>query len=160
MTSEPITVVKTDHTGREVWRYDGHTLERDATRLVLEARFNRDDIDLGYVKFRRGDRFVEYFYADRWYNVFAIHDVDDDHLKGYYCNVTRPAVLGDGVVRADDLALDVFVFPDGRTQVMDEEEYAALPLTLDERQHALAAVTELQRRARNAEPPFDALSPV
>jgi hypothetical protein len=160
MTSAPITVVKSDHTGREVWRYDGHTLERDATRLVLEARFNRDDIDLGYVKFRWGDRFVEYFYADRWYNVFAIHDVEDDHLKGYYCNITRPAVLGDGVVRADDLALDVFVFPDGRTQVMDEEEYAALPLTLDERQHALAAVTELQRRARNAEPPFDALSPV
>jgi predicted RNA-binding protein associated with RNAse of E/G family len=127
---------------------------------VLEARFNRDDMDLGYVEFRRGDRFVEYFYADRWYNIFAIYDADDDHLKGWYCNVTRPAVFGDGEVHADDLALDVFVFPDGRTLVMDEEEYAALPLTLAERKEALAAVTELQRRARNAEPPFDALSPI
>lgn len=154
-----ITVVKNDHRGQEILRYEGRVLERDTTHMVLEARFQRDDVDLGYVTLRHGDRFVEHFYTDRWYNVFAVYDVDGGHLKGFYCNVTRPALLGDGEVRADDLALDVFVFPDGRTLVMDEEEYADLPLSLDERQHALAAVTDLQRRARAAVPPFDALSP-
>lgn len=160
MTGEPITVIKNDHTGEEVWRYEGRVLERDSTAVVLEARFDRDEVDLGYVTIRRGDRFVEHFYTDRWYNVFAVHDVDDDQLKGFYCNITRPAILADGSVRADDLALDVFVFPDGRTLVTDEEEYAEIPLSLDERQKALAAVTDLQRRARNAAPPFDTLSPI
>ena len=158
--TRPLVVQKLMYDGSKSYRWVGREIQRDDDHLFFTAVFERDYRDLGYVVFEKGDVFYEYYYFDRWYNVFAIHDVDDDHLKGYYCNITRPAVLGDGVVRADDLALDVFVFPDGRTQVMDEEEYAALPLTLDERQHALAAVTELQRRARNAEPPFDALSPV
>lgn len=151
---ESITVVKNDHTGREVWRYEGHVLERDDTRVVLEARFNRSDVDLGYVTFRRGDRFVETFYTDRWYNVFQVHDVDD-RLKGWYCNVTRPATIQDGIVRADDLALDVFVYPDGKTIVLDEDEFADLPLADDERQQARQALTEIQGRVANAEAPFD-----
>lgn len=155
--ADEITVVKTDHTGREVWRYEGRVLERDATRVVLQATFNRDDLDLGYAVFRRGDRFVERFYTDRWYNVFEVHDVSDDRLKGWYCNIARPAILTDGQVRADDLALDVFIYPDGRLLVMDEDEYAALPLKQAERRAAEAAVAELKRRARHAEPPFEAL---
>jgi predicted RNA-binding protein associated with RNAse of E/G family len=132
-------------------------LERDATHVILEARFNRDDLDLGYATFRRGDRFVEHFYTDRWYNIFEVHDVDDDHLKGWYCNVVRPAILTDGQVRADDLALDVFIYPDGRSLVMDEDEFRALPLTQAERDKAWAAVAELKRRASQAEPPFEAI---
>ena len=155
---EYLTVVKNDHTGREVWRYEGRVLERDASSIVLEARFNRDDMDLGYVHFRRGDRFVEHFYADRWYNIFTIHDGGDDHLKGWYCNITRPAILDDGQVRADDLALDVFIHPDGRIRVLDEDDYAALPLTPAERRAARAALSDLKRRALGSLPPFQALS--
>ncbi len=53
-----ITIRKLNHEGRETWRYTGVVLERTATCVKLEAFFNRDDSDAGYVVFRRGDRFT------------------------------------------------------------------------------------------------------
>jgi uncharacterized protein len=140
----PITVIKNDHTGREVWRYEGVTVQRRLQHVVLEAIFNRDDMDLGYTVFRRGDRFVEWFYADRWYNVFEIHDRDDDHIKGWYCNFTRPAHLTDGRVEADDLALDLWVGQDHTKQILDRDEFDSLPIPdSDRRQVELALQTLL-----------------
>ena len=152
--TESIAVIKTDYAGREVWRYDGVILERSATHVTLEARFNRDDMDLGYVLFRRGDRFVEHFYSDRWYNVFEVYDGADGVLKGWYCNITRPARLAENEVRADDLALDLFVYPDRRQLVLDRKEFDALPISAAEREAGLAALAALQLRARSGEPPF------
>ncbi len=150
----PITVIKNDHTGREVWRYEGTLLERTPTHVRLEARFSREDLELGYVAFRRGDRFVEEFYSDRWYNIFEVHDVADDRLKGWYCNFTRPAQLGEDMVSADDLALDLFVAPDGNMLVLDREEFEALPISDQEREEVLKALAELQVRVSQRQPPF------
>ena len=89
---DTITILKLDHHGREVWRYPGRVLARDAHTIRLEGFYNRDDATVGYAVFKRGDRLVETFYSDRWYNVFAVYDRDDGALKGWYCNVTRPAI--------------------------------------------------------------------
>jgi uncharacterized protein len=157
--SAAITVVKNDHTGREILRYTGRVLAREALVWVrLEARFSRPDVLTPYHTFRQGDRFVEWFYSDRWYNIFEMHDRDDDRLTGWYCNVTRPAVLGPDVITADDLALDVFVAPDGAVTVLDEDEFAALPLDADTRACARHALAEIRQRIETRQPPFDALS--
>jgi uncharacterized protein len=87
-----VTVYKLDERGQEVWQYPARLVARGPI-LWLEANFNREDMDLGFATFRRGDRFVEYFYTDRWYNVFAVYDRDGEGLKGWYCNVCRPAVI-------------------------------------------------------------------
>ncbi|MBN1312930.1 MAG: DUF402 domain-containing protein [Anaerolineae bacterium] len=139
-----ITVIKTDHTGREVWRYQGVVLERGPHYIMLEALFDRDDRELEYVTLRRGDRFVEHFFDNRWYNIFEVHDVDDDHIKGWYYNFARPAQIADSDVCSDDLALDVWVFPDGRKLVLDWDEFAALPLDEYERAAVLAALEEIR----------------
>jgi hypothetical protein len=147
------TVYKLDHHGREVWRYPARILERGPYWVRLEAFFNRDDMDLGYVVFKRGDRFIETFYNDRWYNVFAVYDRDDGALKGWYCNVCRPAEITAAAVRCDDLALDVWVTPEGDAVVLDEAEFAVLPLTQEERTCGLAGVDELKRLVASGELP-------
>ena len=124
----PIIVQKCNHLGEVVWQYQGEAVERGATWVCLMARFARSDVDAGYVVFRRGDAMTEWFYSDRWYNVFRLEDVDDGRLKGWYCNIGRPARLGEDVVAYDDLALDVFVMPDGDVLVLDEDEFDALHL--------------------------------
>lgn len=153
MTS--IIVIKNDHAGRELWRYEARVLARSEHCIQLEAHFNRDTLVTAYHTFRRGDRFVEWYYSDRWYNIFEMHDVDDDHLTGWYCNVTRPAVFGENTICADDLALDVIVQPDGRWTVLDEDEFAALPLDAATRAQASRALEELLRRVETRQPPFD-----
>ena len=153
--SRDITVLKLDHTGHEVWRYSGVVLDRGETWVQLEARFNRDDKPEDYVVFRRGDRFIEWFYSNRMYNIFEIHNVGDDHLKGWYCNVCRPAIITDHEVRCDDLALDVWVSPTGDVRVLDEDEFEAIELGAKDRGQALQAIEELRRLAQRRESPFD-----
>lgn len=152
-----ITVIKNDHAGREMWRYTGRVLARGATWVQLEAHFDRSaDLETPYHTFRRGDRFVEWFYADRWYNIFAMYDADNDRLTGWYCNITRPARLNTDTIYADDLALDVFVTPDGAITVLDEDEFAALPLDGAARAGAWDALDELKRLVAARAAPFDA----
>ncbi len=157
LMEETVRVYKLNPDGSEKLHYDGVVLRRTATEIVLRAPWVRGEYPLGYVTFEPGDVFVEYFYADRWYNVFAIHGADG-RFKGWYSNVTRPAVFGPGEVRAEDLALDVWVWPDRRMLVLDEDEFAALELTPEEQSAARAALEEIQRRAWEGEEPFDQVS--
>ena len=69
MTSLTVRKLKPD--GREVFAYAGSVIERTPTSVTLEAVFTHSErLDLGYTVFERGDRFVEHFFSDRWYNVF------------------------------------------------------------------------------------------
>jgi predicted RNA-binding protein associated with RNAse of E/G family len=151
----PITVRKLNLKGERTWSYSGIVLERGPAHVRLEARFTRETMDLGYVVFETGDRFVEWFFADRWYNIFEVHSARDDRVKGWYCNITRPAAIEDSVVSAIDLALDVWVGTDGSIVVLDEDEFAALALADTDRQAALAALEEIKSMARDRRKPFD-----
>ena len=146
-------IIKNDHCGKEIWRYPAEVLSQTDACITLEAYFNRDDYSAGFVVFKRDDRFVETFYRDRWYNVFAIYDRDDHRLKGWYCNITRPARWNADELAADDIALDVWVpavdgegF--GKPLVLDQEEFVELGLKPAEMEQALKAVEEIKSLAR------------
>jgi protein associated with RNAse G/E len=151
--SIPITIRKLNLNHEQMWSYSGHVLERTPTYIRLEARFNRPTTDYGYAVFEENDRFVEHFYADRWYNIFEIHAVQDDHLKGWYCNIVKPALFSANEIAQVDLALDVWIAPDGGAQVLDQVEFDALPLDTETRQQATAALnTLLDLLAQRAHP--------
>lgn len=121
-----ITVYKLDAHGREVWHYNGQVVAQTEQMLQLEALFMSRERDLGYTVFRQGDRFIERFYNDRWYNIFTIYNREDGSLKGWYCNLCRPARWDEQGVWCEDLALDVWVSPTGEVLVLDEDEFVAL----------------------------------
>ena len=139
-----VVVIKRNIDGQETWRYDGRILERGQNWLLLEAFFNRQDTPFHGIILARGDRFLETYYSDRWYNIFEIHDRLSGDLKGWYCNVTRPALFEETQVSYIDLALDLLVYPDQTQLVLDEDEFAQLPIDESTRQKALAALQELQ----------------
>jgi len=151
--SEPITVVKRNPEGEATWQYQGSLLRREPNAVVLEARFNRPDMPFMGIALKENDRFIETFYTDRWYNIFEIYDRDDGQMKGWYCNVGRPAVLEGGTISYVDLALDLWVSPDGRQTVLDEEEFGGLALDARTRAKALAALEELKAHFMNKLPP-------
>ena len=115
MISNKIDVVKRDHLGWEVFRYPGQVLELNDSFVLLEAFFTFEAVEVEEIVLKQGDRFLETYYFDRWYNIFEIHSKLDDRLKAYYCNIGYPAVLVDGEVSYRDLALDLLVRPDGQT---------------------------------------------
>jgi len=148
-----IKVQKKNPAGEVTYEYEGVLLSRDATSITLQALFDRADMPFMDVVFKTGDRFVEYYYTDRWYNIFAVHDRDDGQVKGWYCNIGKPAVIHDGIVSYVDLALDLWVSADGRQTVLDEEEFEALELNEELRSGALKGLDELKERFLNDKPP-------
>lgn len=149
-----MTVIKRNPQGEETWRYTGVLLRRGPGEVVLEALFNRDDLPFQGILLKRGDRFVETYYIQRWYNVFEIHDRDNGELKGWYCNITKPAVLEAGdVISYVDLALDLWVAADRQQVVLDEDEFAALELDAETQAQARAALAELQAAFKNTDQP-------
>jgi predicted RNA-binding protein associated with RNAse of E/G family len=144
-----ITVIKLDHQGEETWRYQGKIIERQGHQLTLEAFFDRDDTPVDGMVLRRGDRFIETYFDNRWYNIFEVHDRDDDRLKGWYCNLGWPAEFGEDQISYRDLALDLLVLPDGSQKVLDEAEFKRLPIPPEVREKALRGLVELKERFKD-----------
>ncbi len=143
-----IRVLKRDLSGAVTWEYFGRVLAFSCGVLRIEAFFDRQDMPFQDTWLKRNDRFLETYYTCRWYNIFEIYDRDDEQLKGWYCNISYPAVIGEGSVSFVDLALDLWVTPQGEQKTLDEEEFLALPLTSEARQQALNALEEVRQRFR------------
>ena len=139
--------------------YAGELLSATPEQIVIEARWDRPTIDLGYVVFATGDRFTEHYYTARWYNIFEVRSAAG-RLKGWYCNVTRPAQFDGATLTSEDLELDLFVPPDRLAPLrLDLDEFAARDFEQREpatHAAALAALAELEALARAGAPPFDA----
>ena len=149
-----VKVQKKNPRGDITYEYVGDVLRRDEHSIVLEALFDRADMPFMDVVFRTGDRFVEYYFANRWYNIFTIHDREDDRVKGWYCNIGKPAVIEDGLVSYVDLALDLWVSANGTQTVLDEDEFEELKLSEDLRSNALNGLAELKDLFKNNKPPL------
>ncbi|WKX74483.1 DUF402 domain-containing protein [Streptomyces sp. XD-27] len=145
-----VTVRLVKHPRRDV-RYPAVVTADDGTHLVVRAPWaGAATRDFGFVRFESGDVFTEHYWRDRWYSV---KEVRDGHgaLKGWYCDITRPATVEDDGLVVEDLDLDLWVSADGRTVLrLDEDEF--LESGLPERDPAAAdrarqALDELERLA-------------
>ncbi len=143
-----VTVVKCNHLGEEVFRWSAKVLERRATHVLVEAQFGLENHFMGEISLEPGDRFLETYYSDRWYNHYEVHARQDDRLKCWYCNLAYPADLGEETITFRDLALDLLVLPDGRQQILDESEFEALDISPEDRQKTLTALNELKSEFR------------
>ena len=149
-----MTIRKLDASGQELIRYSGDVIERTSDCVVVEAEYRHPNLEMPGLTFRTGDVFVETHCSDRWYNVFEVHDGASGELKGWYCNITRPALIEDGQIEAEDLALDLVVRPDGNFYVLDRDEFAELDLSDADREAAQAALIRLQSLAERMHGPF------
>jgi len=146
--AQPLVVQKLMYDGSRSYRWVGQQIQRDADHLFFTAVFDRQGRDLGYVRFEKGDVFYEWYYFDRWYNVFQVYSEAGD-LKGWYCNITKPAEVHDDELTFVDLALDLWVWPDMRYLVLDEDEFddlAASTYSAEDIVTARAALAELIER--------------
>ena len=146
-------ILKKNLADEVTWQYDSEVLRSDENSITVEAFFNRDDMPFQEIILKRNDRFVETFYTDKWYNIFEIYDRDDGKMKGWYCNITKPAVIQDGFVSYVDLALDLWVSADGTRKVLDEDEMDELELDEVTKQKAFDGLHELEEYFESKNPP-------
>ena len=128
--------------GREHRRWHARVAKHEGSLLILDAVFEEEiehellgTIALGTVS-------TEYYWLDRWYNVFRFSD-QSCRLKNFYCNVNQPPSFDGSVLSYIDLDMDVFVAPDLTYKVLDVEDF-------EENARRYAYPEEVQANARRA----------
>ena len=143
MSARSVEVVLTK-AGRTKIRYPAEVVSDDGRRLTVRASWAGEGVrDFGFVRFEPGDVFVEHYWRDRWYAVKEVRSADGT-LKGWYCDVTRPAAVDGDEVVVEDLDLDLWVSADGSEVLrLDEDEFAASGLAAADPEAAACAVVAL-----------------
>ncbi len=90
--------------------------------LVLDAAFEEEIEHSLLGTIAKGTLSTEFYWLDRWYNVFRFSS-PDNVLRSFYCNINLPPKFADGVLSYVDLDVDVLVTPDFSYQVLDWDEF-------------------------------------
>ncbi|MEU0134450.1 DUF402 domain-containing protein [Streptomyces sp. NPDC006296] len=138
--------------GRVKIRYPAEQVADDGDRITVRAPWAAPGArDFGFVRFEPGDVLTEHYWRDRWYAVKEVR-TGAGELKGWYCDVTRPAVLREGELLVEDLDLDLWVSADGASVLrLDEDEFEESGLAgrdAPAAEAALRALDELEHLAR------------
>jgi uncharacterized protein len=152
-----VTVRALKYDGAEYRRWQARVGRREAPLIVLEAAFEFDVQHHLLGDIQRGTRTIEYYWLDRWYNVFRFLN-SDGSTRLFYCNVNTPPTFADDVLTYIDLDIDILVQPDLSYQVLDLEEFAAnaalYVYSREIKRQAQAAVDELISLIEKREFPF------
>lgn len=147
-------------------KYDGK-IQRNWTAKLLEEKnslltfFGKFEKEVSHTQLgviRRGTLSYEYYWLDRWYNIFRFHE-PDGNLRNFYCNINLPPTFENGVLNYVDLDIDILVWKDFNYQILDLDEFEinaekfSYPKTVRER--CLNTVKELERMIISRQFPFD-----
>lgn len=61
-----------------------------------------------------------FFYPDKWFNIITMIRKSGIY---YYCNLASPSLYDGEAIKNIDYDLDIKRYPDGRIQILDEDEY-------------------------------------
>ena len=115
-----VSVLKYD--GREHRRWPARIAETVGPLIVLDAVFDEEiEHDL-LGKVLSGTISTEYYWLDRWYNVFRFSS-SDQVLQKFYCNINAPPQFDGRVLSYVDLDIDVLVEPDLTYRILDEDDF-------------------------------------
>lgn len=145
-----------DGTVRKTWTAE--LLSRDDNLLLLKGIFEDtiEHSELGVIA--AGTISYEYYWLDKWYNVFRFHDPDGS-FRNFYCNVNTPPTLNGEILEYVDLDLDIIVDAAGSQRLLDVAEYEAhadrfgYPGSI--RRNVENAIRELTDMIESGKHPFD-----
>jgi uncharacterized protein len=118
----PVIVRTFKYDGGKHRQWNAQVLRRDGSLLVLDAKFHEQIEHPLMGTIAPGTLSIEYYWLDRWYNIFRFLEPTGE-LRNYYCNVNTPPVLEGNVLSYVDLDIDILVAPDLSFQILDEDEF-------------------------------------
>jgi len=137
-----ITVRAYKYDGSEHRSWNAKVLRREGSLLVLDATFDEEikhDL-LGTIA--SGTKSIEYYWLDRWYNVFRFA-APSGELRSYYCNVNVPPAFDGKVLSYVDLDIDILVEPDLSYRIVDLEDF-------EQNAERFGYSGDIQKKARQA----------
>jgi protein associated with RNAse G/E len=156
--SDAIIVIVLKYDGSEHRRWPARIANTVGPLLILDAVFD-DEVKHDFLgTILSGTISTEYYWLDRWYNVFRFSDPDQS-LKRFYCNVNVPPHFDGRVLSYIDLDIDVLVEPDLTYKILDEDDFEQnairYPYPGEVQVNARAALAELIGLIESGSFPFN-----
>jgi uncharacterized protein len=158
--SPDVSVRVLKHDGSEHRRWIGRLVKQEADLMVLRAEF---DVDVSHHllgEIKRGTRLIEYYWLDRWYNIFRFLR-DDGSTRLFYCNINKPPAFDGQCLTYVDMDIDVIVRPDYSYEVLDLDEFTEnserYKYSAAEKAKAAEALNKLCGMIESRDYPFQAL---
>ncbi|MCM3871417.1 MAG: DUF402 domain-containing protein [Pyrinomonadaceae bacterium] len=117
-----ITVRAHKYDGSQHRTWHANLVRQEGSLLVLDGTFDEEikhDL-LGTIA--SGTKSIEYYWLDRWYNIFRFAEPNGE-LRSYYCNVNVPPAFDGQVLSYVDLDMDILVEPDLSYRIVDLEDF-------------------------------------
>lgn len=158
-----VTAKKLDRKGERIWKC--RFVESVGRRITLVGVFDSEieHPELGII--RRGTVSYEFYWPDRYSNLFRFHQPNGDVMH-YYGNVALPPKISGRTLSYVDLDVDVVIHPDGRTRILDEEEFRENsvrfcypPKVVNAAARGLTELLELAREIGRGEDRFQPFNP-
>ena len=155
-------IVSKNFDGRVRKSWTGRLIDRADPLLVFDGEFDRDVVHSHLGTISQGTVSIEYFWFDRWYNIFKFHE-PDGAFRNFYCNIAMPPTLHEASLEFVDLDIDLLVDADGNISVLDEDEFrenaARFAYPVDIVASVKTAVEELTGVVHRRDFPFDHADP-
>lgn len=135
-----VRTYKLDGSEHRCWQAE--LLRQEDSLLVLDAHFSEEIKHELLGTILGGTKSVEYYWLDRWYNIFRFENPGGE-LRSYYCNLSVPPKFDGQTLSYVDLDIDILVEPDFSYRIVDREEF-------ERNVKRYAYSTELQSSARKA----------
>jgi protein associated with RNAse G/E len=119
---QTILVRALKHDGSAHRSWPAQVTNIDGPLIVLSGEFDQEiehDL-LGTIA--QGTLSIEYYWLDRWYNVFRFLDAER-RLRNFYCNINKPPEFDGKTLSYVDLDIDVLVQPAFTYTVLDVDEF-------------------------------------
>lgn len=111
---------KFDGTIHKTWT--ANFIEQNNTLLTFVGEFEKEVIHTELGVIGRGTVSYEFYWLDRWFNIFRFHEPDGS-LRNFYCNINMPPIFKDKVLDYVDLDIDVLIWRDFSIQILDTDEF-------------------------------------
>src|SRR5215813_6470209 len=121
-SNSKITINSRKFNGEIHRSWKAYFIEKRDSLLVFVGEFEEEvrHSKLGVI--RRGTISYEYYWLDRWFNIFKFHEPEGE-LRNFYCNLNMPPRFENNVLDYVDLEIDVLVSQNFDTEILDREEF-------------------------------------
>ena len=122
IANKTILVQTFKYDGTEHRSWSAQLVSQDGPLLVLDGKFEVEvqHDQLGFIAC--GTHSLEYYWLDRWYNIFRFGRPDGS-VRNFYCNVNVPPTFDGEVLQYADLDLDILVNPDFSYRILDADDF-------------------------------------
>lgn len=111
---------KYDGTIHRTWNVQLVSIEK--TLLTFVGIFDREIVHQHLGIIRRGTISYEYYWLDKWFNIFRFHEPTGE-LRNFYCNINLPPTFENNVLDYIDLEIDILVKKTFEVEILDIDEF-------------------------------------